>query len=169
MKMSMGLSILLLGSLSVTAKQTIYKDWVINTDSEQYYYAATINNGGHVFGKYCYFENSQCIYLVSVDTTCVSGNQYPGLINSVSGSMYINLICGKKTGDQYTLIFDGFDDIELMIKSNGQLGVVIPVENGNFQVLRFSLSGATYSIDAMTKAAEKHVTLSQNLIDSEFI
>ncbi|HIH0944418.1 TPA: hypothetical protein ACYHTU_003532, partial [Vibrio cholerae] len=67
-------------SFPIFAAEVIHKDWVINTDGDDYYYAATINNSGHVFGKYCYFENKQCLFLITVDITCTKGNKYPVLV-----------------------------------------------------------------------------------------
>ncbi|WP_221069297.1 hypothetical protein [Vibrio alfacsensis] len=154
-------------SFSVLAAETIHKDWVINTDSNDYYYAATINKSGHVFGKYCYFEDQQCLFLIGVDITCTKGNKYPVLVNAESGSLNLNLVCGDQVGNQNVLIFDNFDQVERTAKESSQFGIAIPMESGHFKVSRFSLSGSAYSLDTMTNEAEKRVSSSN--VDSELL
>ncbi|UAB68711.1 hypothetical protein INR79_09110 [Vibrio sp. SCSIO 43132] len=154
-------------SLTTFAAEVIHKDWVINTDGDDYYYAATINSSDHIFGKYCYFKDQQCLFLIGVDIVCTTGNQYPVLINAESGSLNLNLVCGDRVGDQNVLVFDNFDKIEKTAKESKQLGIAIPMESGHFKVSRFSLSGSTYSLDTMTEEAEKRVSLSN--VDSELL
>ncbi|ENP0873894.1 hypothetical protein ACCI29_004392 [Vibrio parahaemolyticus] len=154
-------------SFPAFSADTIHKDWVISTDGDDYYYAATINNSGHVFGKYCYFEDQQCLFLISVDITCTKGNKYPVLVNAESGSFNLNLVCGDRMGSQNVLVFDNFDQVERTAKESNQLGIAIPMESGHFKVSRFSLSGSSYSLDTMTNEAEKRVLLSK--MDSELL
>ncbi|MEZ9997563.1 hypothetical protein AB4428_04540 [Vibrio lentus] len=144
-------------SFSAASSQTVHEDWVVNTDDSSYFYAATVNNSGHVFGKYCYFDTQQCLYLVGVDITCTKDNKYPVLINAESGSLHVNLFCGDRVANQNVLVFDNFDQIERTAKINSELGIAIPMESGRFKVSRFSLSGSTFSIDSMTSKAEKHL------------
>ncbi|ELB2761122.1 hypothetical protein QNE23_004548 [Vibrio alginolyticus] len=167
MKRFLLLLITLSSSFSIFAAETFHKDWVINTEGEDYYYAATINNSGHVFGKYCYFADQQCLFLIGVDITCSKGSQYPVLVNAESGSLNLNLVCGDRIGKQSVLIFDNFDQIEMTAKESNQLGIAIPMESGHFKVSRFSLSGSTYSLDTMTNEAEKRVLISSS--DSELL
>ncbi|GAD89779.1 hypothetical protein VHA01S_027_00350 [Vibrio halioticoli NBRC 102217] len=152
---------------SALSAEKAHKDWVIDTDGSEYFYAATLNNSGHVFGKYCYFESENCMYITGVDIKCTNGNKYPALVNSDSGSMNTTLHCGGRVEGQNVLIFENFDDIEATVKKSKQLGIAIPMENGKFKVSRFSMSGSTYSIDKMTKEAEKHLALSN--ADSELL
>ncbi|EOE5964607.1 hypothetical protein [Vibrio cholerae] len=141
-------------SFPIFAAEVIHKDWVINTDGDDYYYAATINNSGNVFGKYCYFENKQCLFLITVDITCTKGNKYPVLVNAESGALNLNLVCGDRMGNQNVLVFDNFDQVERTAKQSKQFGIAIPMESGHFKVSRFSLSGSSYSLDTMTNEAE---------------
>ncbi|PMP02161.1 hypothetical protein BCS95_11810 [Vibrio breoganii] len=160
-------AVLCLSATSVIAKEITHKDWVINTDGPDYFYAATVNKSGHVFGKYCYFESEQCLYLTGVDITCTTGNKYPVLINADSGSLHATLHCGDRLNGQNVLVFDNFDEVEATAKDSKQIGIAIPMENGRFKVSRFSMSGSTYSLDTMTEEAEKY--LAESNVDSEFL
>ncbi|EHN67938.1 hypothetical protein [Aliivibrio fischeri] len=157
--------LLLLIANSSFAAEEVHNDWVINTDQSDYFYAATVNNSGHVFGKYCYFDSEQCLYLVGIDITCTKGNEYPILINSDPGASSQILYCGDKVGNQNVLVFNDFDKIDNLAKEGKTLGIAIPMESGKFKVSRFSLSGSTYSIQKMTAEAEKKLST----VDSEFL
>uniref|UniRef100_UPI003B968446 hypothetical protein n=2 Tax=Photobacterium leiognathi TaxID=553611 RepID=UPI003B968446 len=139
--------------LCVNAAEKIHKDWIIGTEGDEYYYSATVNKSDHIFGKYCYFESENCIYLTAVDITCTKGNKYPVLVNTDTGAFHVSLMCG----DSNVLIFDEFDSINEAATKGKQLGISIPMESGLFKVTRFSLSGSTYSIETMTKEAFKRI------------
>lgn len=152
---------------STFSAERLYKDWVIDTNGTDYYYAATINSSGHVFGKYCYFDEQQCLFLIGIDISCKTGNKYPVLVNAESGSLNMNLVCGDEVGKQQVLIFDNFDQIERTAKESNKLGVAIPLESGQFKVSRFSMSGSTYSLDKMTEEATKRLAIIN--VDSELL
>ncbi|MCF6439494.1 hypothetical protein L1077_08650 [Pseudoalteromonas luteoviolacea] len=153
--------------LPAFANETTNKDWVTNTGGDEHYFAATVNNSDHVFGKYCYFDSEQCLYLLSVDITCDKGESYPVLVNAESGSLNVNLVCGDEIDEQNVMIFDDFDEIERTTKDSKQFGIAIPMESGQFLVSRFSLSGAKRSINIMTRKAEKR--LAELSSDSEML
>ncbi len=153
--------------LPVFSAEKTHKDWVIDTTGSDYFYASTVNNSGHVFGKYCYFGDQQCLFLLGIDISCKTGNKYPVLVNAESGALNMNLVCADKVGQQQVLIFDNFEQIERTAKESNKLGVAIPMESGQFKVSRFSMSGSTYSLEAMTNEAEKHLATTN--LDSELL
>ncbi|WP_425668730.1 hypothetical protein ACPSL3_09775 [Vibrio owensii] len=151
----------------VFSAEKMHKDWVIDTSGSDYFYAATINNSGHIFGKYCYFDDQQCFFLLGIDINCKTGNKYPILVNAESGALNMNLVCGDKVGKHQVLTFDNFDEIERTAKESNKLGVAIPMESGQFKVSRFSMSGSTYSLETMTDEAIKHSATIN--VDSELL
>ncbi|CAG9297928.1 hypothetical protein [Celerinatantimonas diazotrophica] len=158
----------------ISAKIKIYKDWAVNTEGDSYYYAATKNKSGHVFGEYCYFKNKSCLFLIGIDITCHKGHQYPVLVNSEQGALNLTLSCGNKVDHQNVLIFNNFDKIDQIVRTSSKLGVVVPMESGQFKVSRFSLLGAKYCIDTMRAKAAKHLSKNKNKDknqdeDSEFL
>ncbi len=144
-----------------------YKDWFFRTDGEDFYYAVTVNNNNHIFGEYCYIEDQECLFLIGVGIACTEGDKYPVLVNTESGSVYLNLVCGNRIGKQNVLIFDDFEQIESVVKASKQFKIAIPIKDSQFKVSRFSLSGSTYSLDVLSKEIEKRV-LSPN-VDSALL
>jgi hypothetical protein len=80
---------------SVQAGTSTFKDWLWGTETD-YYYAATINDAGHLLGQYCYFKSTSCVYFVGISLTCELGSQYPSLLNSDAGAAHISLVCSHK-------------------------------------------------------------------------
>ncbi|CAM3218935.1 hypothetical protein [Vibrio rarus] len=158
---------LCLVSANVLAEEKMYKDWFVNTDRADYLYAITLNNSGNIFGKYCYLDSGQCLYLTGIDTNCTTGNKYPVLVNADSGAFNTFLHCGEKIGEQSVLVFDNFDVIETAAKESKKIGIAVPMESGHFKVSRFSMSGSAYSINTLDKEAKKKVILSAP--DSELL
>ena len=102
----------LLLSLPLFADSFQSKEWSWGTSEGGYYYAATSNSAGNIFGQYCYFESATCVYLVGLGTTCDTGSEYPALINSDAGSIHVTLACGNKVFNQQVLGVQAFDDVD---------------------------------------------------------
>jgi hypothetical protein len=132
-------------------------DWSWSSQTEGYYYAATVNAAGHVLGQYCYFESGSCLYLVGIGTNCEPQSQYPALVNSDVGSAMVTLVCSHKFGNQYILAINSFDDIDRLVREATTIGFAVPMKNGEFKVCRFSLIGAEKSINTMREAAERRL------------
>ena len=154
------LSALLCGSLPAYSFQD--GDWYGSVDNEDFYFAMTVNEAGHILGQYCYFENSTCLYLIDMGINCDEGHEYPSLINSSAGSSMVNLVCSHKTKEgKYVMAINSFDDIDRVIRSATRIGFAVPLADGQFKVSRFSLSGSVKAIDRMLAAAQKRVERGQ--------
>lgn len=149
------------------------KEWFwVTDDSDNFYYAATLNSSGHLIGQYCFFKSGDCKYLLGAGITCTEGNEYPALINSTSGSTHVTIICGGKVGDQNVFLLSPFDDIDSIIRNADRIGIAVPMENDKFKVSRFSLSGSTHAIESMRSSAEKKMSkkpVKSTVADEEYI
>ncbi|MFD2176100.1 hypothetical protein [Veronia pacifica] len=167
MKVVLFIACFFLIPFTVIAGEEYHQDWMVDTNGNDYFYAATINNNDQIFGKYCYFSSENCLYLIGVDITCEAGSEYPALVNAESAAMHVTLYCGDKFMDQNVLVIEPYEDIDLAIKQGEQLGIAVPMESGQFQVSRFSLDGAIIAIDRMMDAALYHLRENRSLPDSE--
>jgi hypothetical protein len=127
--------------------------WEYGRDSAgEYIYAATVNDSGHVLGQYCYADSENCIYLLAMTTSCVSGNKYPVLLNADTGSQSVEIYCGDRLGSRYRYIFSNFDSIDEVVKKASLVGFAVPLQEDRFSVVRFDLRGSNEAIAAMLAA-----------------
>ncbi|RXJ72696.1 hypothetical protein CS022_13730 [Veronia nyctiphanis] len=154
-------------STTLLAAEEFHRDWMVNTDGAEYYFAATVNNSNDIFGKYCYFDSEKCLFLVGVDITCEKGFEYPALVNSEYAAIHVTLHCGDTFGSQNVMVLEPYDDIDLAILQGSQFGIAVPMESGKFQVSRFSLSGAADAIESMMDAAIRHLNKKRTLPENE--
>jgi hypothetical protein len=139
---------------SAQAESFTFKDWAWNTERTDFYFAATMNDAGHLLGQYCYFKSGSCFYFTGIGINCEIGNEYPALLNSDTGAAQISLVCSYKYQNQHVLAISPFDAIDRLIRSATRMGIAIALQNDQFKVSRFSLAGSTYTIDRMRAAAE---------------
>lgn len=131
-------------------------DWYADTSKEDVVFALTLNDTGNIFGKFCFKENSSCVYLLGMRIACKSGNQYPVLVNSDVGSYSLSVYCFdevKKGLFRYG--FTNFNDINNIVHSASKIGFAFPMEGDQFKVIRFSLDGATRVIKIITDNANR--------------
>jgi hypothetical protein len=129
-------------------------EWIYQTKGQ--FYAATINDSGHVFGQWCDVEDQSCIYLLAMSTSCEQDYRYPVLVNSDAGSLSTTVVCrGRLDSGKYRYVLSNFEDIDGLVKKAKRIGLAIPLEGDQFRVLRFSLDGATVALTVMRGAAEK--------------
>ena len=135
---------------STFAQQTRFGDWsigLINDGSGMY--AATVNDSGHVFGKYCYTETQMCYWTISINSTCEEDGSYAGLLNGENAGVHVNSLCVRSTSDNSNQIIHPFDLIERQVKGSGRMGIAFPMSSGEFRVYRWSLRGSSAAIKAM--------------------
>jgi len=137
------------------AETGISRDWVWNTDKKDIYFAITTDSEAHALGQYCYIADGVCFYAVSIDIDCDPGSTYPAMVNSDKGADHIVLKCIHEYKSQNILAIYEFDKIDELVRDAGHLGIVIPVEDDRFKVIRFSLIGSRNAIDQMRNAAKK--------------
>ena len=131
---------------------TTFGHWSTGATSDKSgVYAATANDDGAVFGKYCYFSTKDCSWHIAVDMVCEKGAFYPVLANSNKGAASLVLQCvGPMTGnDLYQYVFNNWKDVEKIIKTGSRLGIATPLQSDQFKVYRFLLDGMTQSTDSV--------------------
>lgn len=137
------------------AQGTVYKDWRIDYDSNVgILVSETINENGSSFGQMCVISDGSCSYVLKGDTPCRNGETYGALINSTSSAFHTLIKCIAYSGVYY-YEFQSFEDINNSVMKDAKIGIVYPLEGGNFKVYRFSLIGAKQATDAMRNAAER--------------
>lgn len=149
------ISLIWLVALSVHAEIKANKDWFWDTSKQDFAYAATANDEGHILGQYCYYANGTCVYVVTLGIKCSQGAEYPALINSNIGAMEVRLVCGHKTGNEYAFYLKSFKSIDDAVRQARYLGFAVAMDSGKFKVVRFSLSGSTYAIEMMRALASQ--------------
>lgn len=132
------------------AETKVNKDWMWNTDGQDGVYAATANASGRILGQYCYFDDGNCVYTVSFGITCEEGEKFPVLVNSNTGVLNVDIICGHQmTSTENAFYITPFDAIDQTVRNASNIGFALAMESGQFKVIRFSLAGSTYAIEAM--------------------
>lgn len=116
-------------------------------------YAATVNDSGGLLGQYCYREQGACVWLVANDAACEAGNRYRVLVNSDSGAASLEVLCVNLEG-KTRFAFTDFEAIDAIVRNARRLGLAFPMENGHFQITRFSLDGAARAVAIMREVAE---------------
>lgn len=131
------------------------KEWSASMEEgSDYYWAATQNSSGHLLGQYCYFSDGSCVYMMAMKTTCDSGSQSPAIINSDAGSAAATVLCSHTLDDQSVMFIYPFDDVDRIVRQATNIGIAVPMADGQFRVSRFGLAGSTYAIDRMRAAAQ---------------
>jgi hypothetical protein len=131
---------------------TTFGHWSTGATSDKSgVYAATANDDGAVFGKYCYFSTKNCSWHIAIDMVCEKDAYYPVLANSDKGATSLVLRCvGPMTGNNlYQYVFNNWKDVEKTIKTGSRLGIAMPLQSDQFKVYRFLLDGMTQSTDSV--------------------
>lgn len=153
------LTALLLVAGTASAETRVFEDWKVEAVDSNTVAAYTTNDSGAVFGKLCYVESANCIWVISSSLTCDANAQYPVLANSGSGASMSMLTCigQKKLGQLMT--FNNYESIETISQNDDMVGFAFPMEDGQFRVVRFSLNG---SVGATGLAEQAVLTVSRS-------
>jgi hypothetical protein len=149
--------------LSVQAEEPVVKrvgDWMIGLmENQEGIFIATMNDSKAVLGKYCFFEENQCLWLLLNDIDCNNKNEYPVLINSDVAADHMTMICTKMADGTPRYAISPFDTINAHIEKSNRIGIAFPLDSGKFQISRFSLTGAKDAMqliqDFFKKVSEK--------------
>jgi hypothetical protein len=151
------------GASPAAAQVKTFRDWAVGSTSDRAgMFAATVNDSGGVFGEYCYPKAETCIWLLSNSTRCEDGAKYPVLVNTDKGSAATEIVC-KKVDGKSRYVFASYEDVEASIEGARWIGMAFPMQDGRFQVSRFSLDGAAAAVAHMegrSKAAAKQASQS---------
>lgn len=127
--------------ITTPAQTTQYGDWQTDLTSSEVPEAFTVNLSGSIFGFICSVSIDRCVYYVSANTTCNQGSKSSILINTEAGALTSDIICTQLGNNYYNVIQDTQDLSNAMLKSTN-IGIAIPMESGEFKVVRFSLMGS---------------------------
>lgn len=143
------LLILLAGTSAYAAETKKFGDWIVDLD-KTYAEAYSSNSSGSTIGMFCLKSSQECMYYLSTGDTCTVDTKTVGLINAETGAWSVELYCTKIEDGRHINFFTNFDEIDHLIKSNKSVGLALPMQDGQFKVIRFSLLG---SEKATTEAA----------------
>lgn len=131
---------------------TTIGDWSIGrTAGEAGYFAASMNDSGAVFGKYCFAESASCFWVFNnKNTTCNDGLTYPVMVNAANGAFATSLYC-KPLDGKARLVFEDFEILERGIKGADQIGFAFPMQNGQFAVSRFNTARFESAASALAR------------------
>lgn len=115
--------------------------------------ALTLNDSGSFIGFRCFASTQMCIHALSAGTKCEDGGNYPILINSDYSSLSMDAICSIN-GTNHELFLTKYDVIHDILLKGNHVGFAIPMESGQFKVVRFSLDGS----DAAMNFVEQQTT-----------
>jgi len=158
-------AVLLMSSQVSLAETGSVKSWYYDTngheDGSGFNVAGNYPEGGsYSFGQYCFLEMESCMYLANLAVECNEDSDYPGIVNSDAGVIAVTLGC-MELNDEYYLSLSPFDDVDGLVREGSKLGIVLPLQDDEFKVVRFSLSGSAYAIDLMRAASESQMTESE--------
>ncbi len=148
--------LLLVFACSVVQAQKQSADWVALTTGDEFYSALTVNDSGNVFGQWCFFDSGNCMYLVSLTTACESGSNYSILANTDAGAQMLSLKCfgpyDTDSGKRHRYAFSDFDVIDGLVRKANKVGFAMALQDGYFNVVRFTLATSNAAIDNMREA-----------------
>jgi len=129
--------------------------WTIDTlNDKSAMFAATINDSGLVLAQVCYIESANCLWAITTKSRCVSGAEYPALVNGTTGAIPVTMKCDGPAGADggYRYFFMDFESVDRTLRSSTQIGVAMPLEGDQFRVTRFNLLGMISSLDRMRES-----------------
>lgn len=160
MKKTTTVAIALLLSSTANAVEIVksFGAWsVIKSNDNLDLIAATTNDSGNYIGFRCFSLEKKCIHVLSANTNCQDGGTYPILINSDYASLSMDAICGVN-GSNHELYLTKYDEIHNLLKKGSTIGFAIPMESGQFKVVRFSLGGSEKAMDYVERNTAKMKT-----------
>lgn len=112
--------------------------------------AKITNSTSSTTGVLCYLKSETCSAYLVVDAICEEDVTVPLMVNSKIGALPISAKC-TKFGESHYLVINEFDSIIQAFQGGGEIGFAMPMESGQFKVVRFNTIGATEAIAAARK------------------
>lgn len=120
-------------------------DWTLDL-SDSYGEAFTVNDSGSRFGFLCSRES--CSFYLDFGLSCRRDSRVVMLVNAEAGATYVVSRCvGVRAGSDVRFIH-AIQDRDLLeaVSSGEAVGFAVPMEGGQFRVIRFRLHGAVTAI-----------------------
>jgi hypothetical protein len=148
---------------SVPSEQ--YGDWTAYGLGGGLFMATTTNSGGAVFGTICTKET--CFAFLNPKLSCTPEAKYPALVNAPAGAFSVEIQC-EKVDDLLVYTFDIGGEMANIMSIGGVLGIAFPMASGQFEVSRFSLTGAARAAARVQQLAQGQApaTAPQNATDN---
>ncbi|HEX6212168.1 MAG TPA: hypothetical protein VF136_15405 [Methylomirabilota bacterium] len=131
--------------------------WSVSADSDSYLWASTTNDSGHALGQFCSLSEGSCVWLITMSPGCDPGEKYTALANTDAGAEAVGMICGgplEGSPGRYGYAFNDFDRLtSLVTRGSSRIGIAIPLNGGQFRVVRFDLQGSQAALAAMRSTA----------------
>lgn len=142
-----------------TANSATVGDWFTgSTDDGQLYAGATNESGGFLM-KSCQPSSGLCRWILVTATRCEGSTTAPALLSSSRGSAAMEISCDGSVKDaspagvlKYRYLLHDPDLMDGIVESSTPLGIAVALDNGRFQVYRFSMKGAKDAIAALLEA-----------------
>lgn len=114
-------------------------DWQVEPLIKGLYLASTGNQSGSRLGVLCNADG--CTSVFNPRINCEDKAKYPALLNSPSGA-YNQILTCEVIGESYLLSLSDEDAIQEAMSIGGTIGIAFPMQSGEFNVSRFSMTGA---------------------------
>jgi hypothetical protein len=136
----------LMTGLSTKAQQVnTYGDWKKDFSIQGLQIANTSNSSGATTGVLCNLKNNSCDAYLALNVSCENEHVYPMMINSAVGAFPLTVKC-MYFGDLQLYIANEFSSMIEAFESGGEIGFAMPMQGGQYRVVRFSTVGATAAI-----------------------
>lgn len=153
-------------ALAPVADAQNYGAWVMGSPQDGYRTIATTNDSGAILLKMCATSTRNCIWAVSsVVPECENMSRYPGLLNATSGAQSVELVCTVDS-NIHSLAIANYELMQQYSEADEQIGIAVPLKDGQFRVMRFDLKGskaASTALEAWTNSQAARSTSDYNL------
>lgn len=137
-------------SAASRAQTMRFQDWAVSY-GPGHQEASTGSNTGELLGVFCALEVATCFAYFTTGSNCIEDRQVPVFINSDSGAISLGTQCKSipmGSGRIWVNVFQDFSTIAGIMLRDRRIGIVVPLENGLFKAVRFSLLGSNEAIAA---------------------
>ena len=142
-----------------------YGDWtVMDGEGKPYRYnALTTSSDGEGYLVYSCHVNDTCYLTMLMTTVCDVGASYPMLMNSDSGAAAVSTTCIDHHDDIGAAEYS-FNDPDAALAetvfTDNRIGIAIPMADGKFQAVRYSLMGSQEAMARVIQLANSPKTKS---------
>ncbi len=137
-------AICLLPAVAASADTTTIGDWEVGfADDGATVYAGTVNDSDSVLAETCATDKDACYWILTTDSTCEAGAEYPVLVNSdqSAASAVVTCLGAAQSNGFYRYRFNSWKSLEAVILKASKVGFAFPLQQDQFTVVRFSLDG----------------------------
>lgn len=116
--------------------------------------AATHDKYGNYIALRCLVQEQRCLHVLSVNASCQNDSSYPVLFSSGAISRAYSFLC-RDAERSTELVADDQSEIHEIWRRDGFLGISLPVSDGRFKNVRFSMKGAYEAMEYVKKYTQE--------------